>query len=187
MKKFKVLFLIFIPIQFVLAQSTFNVSDYQIFLDDNENLTTDQLLQLHNAGEFKASINSDWVNAYYHDSVEVKLQLTDDEKSLIRKNGFVVSERLAKGSFGQQFEEIYHDDLPVYVSSDAILHAFHSSYDKILKNTELHILIDRVTTLLENLHSSFSALEAKYNDDEGLKQMLKDLDVYLTVPRKLLM
>ncbi|NOX67052.1 MAG: DUF3160 domain-containing protein, partial [Chlorobi bacterium] len=185
MKKYNLLFLIFIPLQLLLGQSSFNVADYQIFLQENENISSEQLLKAHDAGEFKASITSNWNNAYFHDSVEIKLKLTDGEKSLIQKNGFVVSERLAKGSYGEQFEDIYHSDLPVYISSDAVLHAFHASYDKILKETELYILIDRVTTLLENLNNSFSALEAKYNDDDGLTQMLKDLDVYLTVPRKL--
>ncbi|VAX28103.1 hypothetical protein MNBD_IGNAVI01-2956 [hydrothermal vent metagenome] len=186
MKKFKLLFLIFIPLQLSIAQSSFKVDDYQNFLQENKNLTAEQLLELHNAGEFKPKINtSNWVNAFYHDSVEIKLKLTEGEKSLIKKNGFVVSERLSQGSFGQQFEEIFHSDLPLYISSDAVLHAFHASYDKILKETELNILIDRVTTLLENLSNSFGTLEAKYNNDDSLKQMLKDLDVYLTVPRKL--
>lgn len=185
MKKYNLLFLVFIPLQLLLGQSSFNVADYQLFLQENENINSEQLLKAHDAGEFKANITSNWNNAYFHDSVEIKLNLTDGEKSLIQKNGFVVSERLAKGSYGEQFEDIYHSDLPVYISSDAVLHAFHASYDKILKETELYILIDRVTKLLKNLNNSFDALEAKYNNDDSLTQMLKDLDVYLTVPRKL--
>ncbi len=186
MKKFNFLFLIFIPLQILIAQSNFNVNEYQIFLQENENLTSEQLLEMHNAGKFKARVRtSNWINTFYHDSVEIKLQLTEGEKAIIEKNGFVVTERLAKGSFGEQFESIYHNDLPVYISSDAILHAFHASYDKILKQTELNILIDKVTTLLDNLNGSFSVLETKYNNDDSLSQMLKDLDVYLTVPRKL--
>ena len=186
MNKFYLIFLVFIPLQLVVAQSSFSVDDYQLFLQENANITSQQLFETHNAGEFKASVTSGWNSALYHDSIEIKLKLTNGEKSLIDKNGFVVSERLAKGSFGEQLEEIYHSDLPLYISSDAILHAFHASYDKILKQTELRILIDRITTLLENMNSSFTVLETRYNQDDNLKQMLKDLDVYLTIPRKLL-
>ncbi|MCK5455663.1 MAG: DUF3160 domain-containing protein, partial [Melioribacteraceae bacterium] len=186
MKKVYLLFLAFIPLQLIVAQSSFSVDDYQLFLQENANITSQQLFETHNAGEFKASVTSGWNSALYHDSIEIKLKLTNGEKSLIDKNGFVVSERLAKGSFGEQLEEIYHSDLPLYISSDAILHAFHASYDKILKQTELRILIDRITTLLENMNGSFTVLETRYNQDDNLKQMLKDLDVYLTIPRKLL-
>ena len=186
MNKFYLIFLVFIPLQLVVAQSSFSVDDYQLFLQENANITSQQLLETHNSGEFKANITSGWNSALYHDSIEIKLKLTTGEKSLIDRNGFVVSERLAKGSFGEQLEEIYHSDLPLYISSDAILHAFHASYDKILKQTELRILIDRITTLLENMNGSFTVLETRYNQDDNLKQMLKDLDVYLTIPRKLL-
>lgn len=186
MKKYYLLFLICFPLNVMIAQSSFSVDDYKLFLQANENITTQQLLENYNAGEFKASTISGWNNALYYDSIEIKLNLTEGEKSLINKNSFVVSERLAKGSFGEQLEEIYHNDLPLYISSDAILHAFHASYDKILKETELRILIDRITMLLENMNGSFAVIEAKYNHVDSLKQMLKDLDLYITVPRKIL-
>ena len=166
MKKLYLLFLAFIPLQLIVAQSSFNFDEYQLFLQENANITSQQLLETHNTGEFKASVTSGWNSALYHDSIEIKLNLTEGEKSLIDKNGFVVSERLSEGSFGHQFENIYHKDLPVFISSDAILHAFHASYDKILKQTELRILIDRITTLLENINGSFSILETRYNQDE---------------------
>lgn len=186
MKKFLVIFLTFSLTQLLYSQESFNLEDYQNFLRSNENMSFEQLLETHDAGKFKSSIRSEWDNAFYSDSVDIKYGLTDGEKSLIKNNGFVVSERLSLGSFGHQFEDIYHKDLPVYISSDAILHAFHTSYDKILKNTELSILIDRVSTLIENLKSSLPQLEEKYLEELGLYKMLHDLDVYLTVPQVLL-
>ncbi|MEN8192486.1 MAG: DUF3160 domain-containing protein [Bacteroidota bacterium] len=186
MKKLFLLFGMFSTLISLQAQSSFSIDAYQQFLQNNENITADQLMEANNAGEFKAKILSGWDNALYHDSVEIKYELKEGEKTLIKKNGFVVSERLAQGSYGVQFEDIYHKDLPVYISSDAILHAFHASYDKILKQTELSILIDRLTTLLENLSNSMSTLESKYSQNTALQQMLKDLDAYITVPRQLL-
>ena len=171
----------------ILAQSSFSVDEYQQFLQSNENMSTEQLLNANDAGEFAASISSDWETALFHDSIEYKYKITQGERTLIEQNGFVVSERMNMGSFGFQFEDIYHKDLPVYISSDAILHAFHASYDKILKETELSILIDQLTILLENLHSSMSTIEAKYSQNIGLNEILKDLDIYLTVPRRLLL
>ena len=69
-----------------------------------------------------------------------------------------------KLSFGESFLEIFHKDLPVFVSTDAILHAFHISYDRILKDAELGFLIEKVKTLLQTLHSQQSYLNTKYGN-----------------------
>jgi hypothetical protein len=97
----------------------------------------------------------------------------------------MISERLTRSAFGEAFLEIYENDLPVFVSTDAILHAFHISYDRILKDVELGILIDRITNLLQTLHNNLPALAANYSAYPEMSTMLKDVDVYLTVPRKL--
>lgn len=170
----------------ITINAQFNVESYQKFLDDNQNMESQQLLTMHSAGLFSKNINYNTNSALFYDSVLIKYELTNDEQNLINENGFVVTERLQKGSFGNQFEDIYHKDLPVFISSDAILHAFHSSYDKILKNTELYIIIDKLKSLLSGMRNNFSTLESKYDSQSDLKIMLKDLDVYLTIAHKLL-
>ena len=182
---FSILF--FYPILlFAQSASNFNVEAYRQFLNSNQNMEVDQLLQMHDAGSFEANINVDYSSADYFDSIDTKYNLTNHEKSLINKNGFMVSERLSYASFGQAFLDVYHKDLPVYVSTDAILHALHISYDRILKNVELEVLIDKLTALLENLHAQMPQLENRYSSYQEMNQMLRDVDVYLTVARKLL-
>ncbi len=168
----------------VIAQ--FNTNAYKDFLQANKNISPAQLLQMYPSGLFNKTANVKWNDALYHDSVEIKLKLTDYEKQLLNKNGFVVTERLQADSYGKQFADIYHKDLPVYISSDAILHAFHASYDKILKNTELNVLIKDVKNLLETLHNKIPELSEKYSADTAMTRMLKDVDIYLTVPLQLL-
>ncbi len=181
-------FLTLVTFFFLLSTSfaQFSTEAYQEFLNQNENMTSEELLNMYNAGLFNKSANSNLAGALFGDSVDIKYKLTNDEKLLIEKNGFVVSERLQKGSFGHQFEDIYHKDLPVYISSDAILHAFHSSYDKILKNVELAILIDKVDELLTSLKNNFPGLASNVSTQAYLELYLNDLDVYLTVAQKLL-
>ncbi|HVO73610.1 MAG TPA: DUF3160 domain-containing protein, partial [Ignavibacteriaceae bacterium] len=101
-------------------------------------------------------------------------------------HGFMVSERLSPYSFGDAFLGIYHKDLPVFISTDAILFALHMSYDNILKDAELGILINNVKTLLQILHSNINNLNAVYSSNPEMSAMLRDIDVYLTVPRILL-
>ncbi|MCX8010294.1 MAG: DUF3160 domain-containing protein, partial [Ignavibacteria bacterium] len=161
----------------------FDINAYKQFLATHQNLTTTQLLQMHNAGEFNAKAYSYLQNVLYLDTVVSRLQLTQYELSLINKHGFMVSERLKQPSFGHAFLDIWHKDLPVFISTDAILHALHMSYDKILMDVELQILIPKLQELLTKLHSKISILASQYPSAE-MRTMLKDVDVYLTVARR---
>lgn len=168
-----------------VSQSNFNLEAYKQFLQNNQNMPSSQLLEMHNAGAFKSKLNINYPSVLYFDSIDAKYSLTQSEKDIINDNGFMVSERLTRSAFGEAFLEIYEKDLPVFVSTDAILHAFHVSYVRILKDVELGILIDRITYLLQTLHNNLPALAASYSAYPEMSTMLKDVDVYLTVPRKL--
>ena len=171
--------------QNTFSQSNFNIDAYKQFLQSHQNMEPDQLMQMHPAGNFIADLNLSITGARYFDSIAIKYGLTEHEISLLEQNGFVVSERMRKISFGESFLEIFHKDLPVFVSTDAILHAFHISYDRILKDAELGFLIEKVKAFLLQLHSNQSLLFTKYGSNPEMTKMLKDIDVYLTVPLKL--
>ncbi len=169
----------------IFPQSSFNIETYKQFLQSHQNMTTDELLQMHPAGVFIGDLNLTATDARYFDSISIKYGLTEHEIELLNQNGFVVSERMNKISFGQALLEIFHRDLPVFVSTDAILHAFHISYDRILKEFEMWFLIEKVKTLLQTLHSNQNYLDEKYGSNPEMLKMLKDVDIYLTVPLKL--
>ncbi|NTV79563.1 MAG: DUF3160 domain-containing protein, partial [Clostridiales bacterium] len=97
-----------------------------------------------------------------------------------------VSERMKKISFGESFLEIFHRDLPVFVSTDAILHAFHISYDRILTDMEVGLLEDRLIQLLWSLRNSIGQLHSNYGSNPDMITMLQDVDIYVTVPLLLL-
>ncbi len=170
----------------ILPQSNFNMEAYRQFLQSHQNLTSEQLLGMYPAGTFLSNINTNFNDARLFAQIDSFYSLTDFEKQLITQHGFMVSERLKKISFGQALLEIFHQDLPVYVSVDAILHAFHISYDRILMDVELGILNEKLKQLLLNLHSKQNLLYGIYGSNPQMLTMLKDVDVYLTVPLKLL-
>ena len=165
---------------------TFDTTAFKQFLSSHQNLTTDQLQSLHPAGSFSAETHTVCSSAKYFDSVNIRYSLTSEEQSLLNKNGFVVTERLKRNSFGNAFLEIYNYDLPVFVSTDAILHALHMSCDAILMQVESNVLIEKLDTLLSSLHAQLPAIAAKYSSSPAMKQMVNDIDVYLTVPQNLL-
>ena len=167
-------------------QNEFNINLYKEFLNSHQNMNTEDLLNLYQAGSFESKAIVDNNSALYFDTIAVKCNLTDYEKSLLSKNSFFTTERLRFISSEEAFEFIYWNDLPVFISTDAILNAFHHSYDAILKDVELGFIIDKLTGMLDNLDNNLSQLDLKYASDDSMQQALKDVDVYLTVPRKLL-
>lgn len=125
-------------------------------------------------------------NIQYLDSIIEKFELTNDELELIRQNKFMVSERLSYSTFGSAFHSIYYNDLPVFITTDAILHALHMSYDKILKNLELQMMSSNLEEYLRWLYNNFSVLENKYGGDTALANGLKDADLYITIAYSLI-
>src|SRR5262249_4743474 len=55
-------------------------------------------------------------------------RLDTNELPRFQTNGFVVSERLGAATFGDAYYRIFNADLPVFVSADSALHAWHRSY-----------------------------------------------------------
>ncbi|MCX6145215.1 MAG: DUF3160 domain-containing protein [Ignavibacteriales bacterium] len=164
----------------------FPLQAYQQFLQTHQNLTAAELKGIHPAGVFDAGIARTSTQPAYLDSIDRVYALTAHEKELLANHGFVVTSRLSKTSFMEGYGEIFHSDLPVYVSSDAILHAVHMSYDAVLMDVERSMLLPFVDSLLTALHEQVPVLAAQYSSDTSMQTMLRDADVYLTVPRILL-
>ncbi len=187
MKKVSFVLLQFFLFTFcVYPQNQFSITEYQNFLNSHQNLSSQELMSMYNGGEFLKHIQNFPSDVLYLDSVEQKFTLTDYEKQLLHTNGFLVTERKSTSDFVQQYTQVWQNDLPVFVSTDAILNAFHRSYDLILKSTEIQFLIPKLQEFLNTLENNFSLLEQKYSADNRLTQELKDVDLYLTVPRRLL-
>jgi hypothetical protein len=164
----------------------FPLQAYQQFLQSNQNLTSEALRGLYPAGVFAARIVGTATQPAYLDSIDRVYALTAYEKELLASHGFLVTSRISKGSFMEGFGEIFRSDLPVFVSSDAILHPVHMSYDAILMDIERSMLLPFVDSLLAGMHGQVPALAARYSTDSSMQTMLRDVDVYLTVPRILL-
>jgi hypothetical protein len=164
----------------------FNLDAYKDFLKDNKDMTPTDLLEMYPAGYFLDDVNLSYEDALYFNKIDNEYNITGREKEFLRKNGFVVTERLQEESFDKHFRVIYKKDLPVFISTDAILHAYHCSYDAILKDVELNFLIDKLKVLLKKMHSSMGKLVQNYKYMAEMEKMLQDVDVYITVPLKLL-
>lgn len=112
-------------------------------------------------------------------------RLNDKELAAFKKNGFVVSERLGAASFGEMFYRIYNHDLPVYISSDAVLHAWHRTYDAMLEELEESYLHESLNDLLTSMANQLPKVQQEYG--KGImEESVKDADYFLAVARSLL-
>lgn len=112
-------------------------------------------------------------------------RLNAQELAAFRSNGFVVSERLGSTSFGSAFYWLWKDDLPVFISCDAILQAWHRTYDAMLEEIEETYLFESVERMLDGMAAQL-ARAASEAGDGPLKESIRDADYFLGVARSLL-
>ncbi len=112
-------------------------------------------------------------------------RLNADELAAFQKNGFVVSERLGAESFAEIYYRIFSRDLPVYVSSDAVLHAWHRSYDAMLEELEEHYLAPTLAEILDGMAAALPDARRTYGKGV-LADGVTDADYFLAVARSLL-
>ncbi|XGW00844.1 MAG: DUF3160 domain-containing protein (plasmid) [Leptolyngbya sp. BL-A-14] len=113
-------------------------------------------------------------------------RLTERELAVFKRQGFVVSERLGGQSFSELFYRLYSNDLPVFVSADAILHAWHRSYDAVLEELEANYLFHSLTELLQGMAEHLPAVWQEYGNGP-LRESLQEVDYFLAVTRSLLL
>jgi hypothetical protein len=119
-----------------------------------------------------------------HFGPRMDFRLNPEELDLFHKNGFVVSERLGARSFGDLFYWIYSRDLPVFISSDAILHAWHRSYDDLLKEIEESSLAPTLQRILAGMAEALAQSKGRY--PAVLRPSVGDADLFLAVGQSLL-
>jgi hypothetical protein len=111
-------------------------------------------------------------------------RLNDAELAVLRRNGFVVSERLATENFSETFYRLWNDDLPVFISTDALLQAWHRSYDNMLIELEHFWLYYTIGEIINGMAGQIATAQAEAAGGP-LEQSVLDGDYFLAVARSL--
>ena len=147
--------------------------------------------------------NFDLSRVEYYDRVKKVLHLTTEQEAMLEKYGFVVvdisklyptNETEDEFVFDPKlrFEDfyyflVYHNDLPVFVTTDSILHLFHVVFDCSLRILESQTFYD---VLLEVTEYAFNNSLNDYNSiphDDSLKYWtIRNGTVYFGVALSLL-
>jgi hypothetical protein len=120
--------------------------------------------------------------ARYYPEVERALGLAAGEKQALDTFGLAMVDHGNKLSMGQAYLEIYRADLPVFVTTDSILHALHRSYDEILRQIEEESLFSNLDMALAKLQTALCELPKT----SASRANISDLNVAVAVARKLL-
>lgn len=144
-------------------------------LDD---LTTSQLLASR-AVTFETDLGYDPLSAAGLSLIQASsLALSQPALDKLATQGFVIVPEHKFPTMGYGYTTIYAEDLPVYVSLDAILDTVHVSYDAILKALESEVLIRELRSLLTQARTGLSEMPAG--------AVTTDLDLYFAVALSLL-
>lgn len=109
------------------------------------------------------------------------LALSGDAVRRLARDGFAIS---GDGhlSFAAGYDQVYVNDLPLYITVDSVLHAMHRSFDELLMSVEARTLWPALSSLLGDLRAALreGALDAYP------AEVRADIDEYLAVALALL-
>ena len=137
-------------------------------LAKHPDLTYRQLLDETPKRNYIEHLSFDPAQAKFYDQAVRRLQLTEAERELLQKHGFVSVDHSQRYSFGSLYYAVYTSDLPVLVTTDSILHAMHRTYDDLLMEMEETFFTGALDEVLEKCHDELgrSALKLGRRGDE---------------------
>jgi hypothetical protein len=112
------------------------------------------------------------------------LSLSPNELGVFLTNGFVVSERLGSASFADIYYRLFHADLPAFITSDSMLHAWHRSYQSMLEEFEEIEISTLLSGMLSNMSRQLPQTWQQYGAGP-LRESILDADYFLTVANSL--
>jgi hypothetical protein len=135
------------------------------------------------------------ISAIYHEpiapdlsNVRVSLALSEAQRERLAQDGFVVSPGVEK-EFFTVYEKARYANMPIFVTSDSLLHVYHLLFDKVLRTAEVQYFIpllrDLNQALLAQTDSQYQALQGTGWEDAarrtvafvGVASKLLDSDV----------
>ncbi len=123
---------------------------------------------------------------YNYQKFSEKIQLSPSALSLLEKNGFVaietpidIAKYESKDDFVAYYDEIGKRDLPIFITTDSLLHYYHIFFDTTLMKLERDLFYDDVWQMSKVF---FDEALMQYNNADGdLKEAAKRNVAYLSV------
>lgn len=116
----------------------------------------------------------------YGDDCIQFLNIDEDAVEKLKKNGFVVSKPIEDlDDFQEAYSKIVDEEIPVFITTDSMLHMYHMFFDSILMNVEIEYLKKNAIEMTERL---IERIEDIYRNNEGdVKEWARKDIAYLYV------
>lgn len=114
-----------------------------------------------------------------------RFYLNEEQKNLLSGNGFVVIDHSVENDIIQPYKEMKQDDIPIFVTSDTLLHLYHIQFDEILKGIEEREFFGKILDLSKALFDKSVEGYQNYIDSD-LKEAARRNIAYLAVGLSLL-
>lgn len=111
-------------------------------------------------------------------------RLNPTELAVFQTNGFVVSQRLERRSFADVYYDLYTDDLPVFVTTDSVLQAWHRSLVTMLAEIEETCFHQTLSNLVVSMSAQVPMLWAQ-SAGTAMTSGVLDADYFLAVAQSL--
>ncbi len=98
---------------------------------------------------------------------ESKIELSQDAKALLQQNGFVVVNEpfYEKQEYiTQPYNTLKEKEVPVFITSDSLLHLYHIQFDETLRQIEEREFYDKIWSISKQLYEDSAA---KYQTAKG--------------------
>ncbi len=118
------------------------------------------------------------------DQVNSRIGLTENQANLLSANGFVVIPHGEENDIVDVYDYLKDRDIPIFVTSDTLLHLYHIQFNEILKIIEENEFFDAIKAMSQAmLNASSNSYDTLVGD---LKEAAKRNVAYFAVALKLL-
>ncbi len=84
-------------------------------------------------------------------TIDSVFSLTEEQKELLRNNGFVIRPYSMEDDITAPYTALKNHNIPIFVTSDTLLHLYHIQFDQILKGIEEREFFDKVLDMSKAL------------------------------------
>lgn len=119
------------------------------------------------------------------EDITAKLRLNETEEELLGSNGFVIMDYGQEDDIVAPYKDMKDRGVPIFVTTDTLLHLYHIQFNEILKGIEEREFFDSIVDM------SYAMLEQAVHDyeyftDPNLKESARRNVAYFAVALKLL-
>jgi len=134
--------------------------------------------------DLRSSLSLDLSQVEYLELVKKVLMPSEDALGKLSQNGFVAIPKLYGNTMEDVYCTVFLNDLPVFITTDSILHLYHLMFDNLLKNVEKEYLIPMIKQLTSQLLQK--SLELYLSSSNSLKNAAKEILRYFSVATSLI-